>query len=190
MRVQLTAPPTAIADGCGVGDVVRRVWKQSDEDNVFFLAGGLAFNVLLALVPFVLLLHRRLWLLWQSPERGRATVTWPAAGVPAHDAATATELLQLLVTDVVRTRGASGSYAAIAFVWFSTRLFGSLRSVLALIFDGADRGIVAGKLFDLLRHVLATLSWSTSPCRPISLSPPRAARAAGHVGLRETRWGA
>ena len=39
-----------------LGDIVRRVWNQSAEDNVLFLAGGLAFNILLALVPFVLLL--------------------------------------------------------------------------------------------------------------------------------------
>jgi membrane protein len=37
-------------------DILRRVWNQSAEDNVPFLAGGLAFNTLLALVPFVLLL--------------------------------------------------------------------------------------------------------------------------------------
>ena len=37
-------------------DYAKRVWDNSGEDNIFFLAGGIAFNILLAAVPFVLLL--------------------------------------------------------------------------------------------------------------------------------------
>ena len=37
-------------------DYVKRVWDNSGEDNIFFLAGGIAFNILLAAVPFFLLL--------------------------------------------------------------------------------------------------------------------------------------
>ena len=34
---------------------MKRVWDNSGEDNVLFLAGGIAFNIMLAAVPFVLL---------------------------------------------------------------------------------------------------------------------------------------
>src|SRR3954464_402024 len=37
-------------------DYAKRVWDNAGEDNVLFLAGGIAFNILLAAVPFVLLL--------------------------------------------------------------------------------------------------------------------------------------
>ena len=37
-------------------DYAKRVWDNSSEDNVLFLAGGIAFNILLAAVPFFLLL--------------------------------------------------------------------------------------------------------------------------------------
>src|SRR5256885_16455197 len=37
-------------------DYLKRVWDNSAEDNVLFLAGGIAFNILLAAIPFVLLL--------------------------------------------------------------------------------------------------------------------------------------
>ena len=37
-------------------DYAKRVWDNAGEDNIFFLAGGIAFNILLAAVPFVLLL--------------------------------------------------------------------------------------------------------------------------------------
>ncbi|MEP6765551.1 MAG: YihY/virulence factor BrkB family protein, partial [Gemmatimonadaceae bacterium] len=75
-----------------------------------------------------------------------------------QDAPAPGQLLRQLVADVLRTRSAVGLYSAISFAWFSTRLFGSLRSVLALIFDGSDRGIVAGKLFDFAATIVATIA--------------------------------
>src|SRR3954470_17131117 len=42
--------------GWTLRDYAKRVWDNSGEDNVLFLAGGIAFNILLAAVPFVLLL--------------------------------------------------------------------------------------------------------------------------------------
>src|SRR5438876_12436308 len=42
--------------GWTLRDYAKRVWDNSGEDNVLFLAGGIAFNIMLAAVPFVLLL--------------------------------------------------------------------------------------------------------------------------------------
>ena len=75
-----------------------------------------------------------------------------------RDSTVGAELLRTLVGDVLRTRGTVTIYSAIGFAWFSTRLFASLRSTLALCFDGTDRGIVAGKLFDFLATAIATLA--------------------------------
>lgn len=142
-----------------LGDIVRRVWNQSAEDNVLFLAGGLAFNILLALVPFVLLLISGLsFLLGRQPEEAARTVVALFERLLPRDSPAGSELLRSLVGDVLRTRGAVTAYSAIGFAWFSTRLFGSLRSVLALCFDGTDRGIVAGKLFDFFATAVATLA--------------------------------
>ena len=126
---------------------------------MLFLAGGLAFNVLLALVPFVLLLIAGIaLLLGAEPDAAARTVNGLLQSFLPSDSNTASELLQGIVTDVLATRGQVGLYAAIGFAWFSTRLFGSLRSCLALIFDGADRGIVVGKLFDFGATLVATLA--------------------------------
>jgi membrane protein len=63
-----------------------------------------------------------------------------------------------LLHDVIRVRGEVGLYSAIVFLWFSTRLFASLRSVLSSVFDiDRDRGIIAGKLFDVHVTVISTL---------------------------------
>ena len=39
-----------------VADFGRRLWEKFRDDDVLFLAGGVAFNILLAGVPFFLLL--------------------------------------------------------------------------------------------------------------------------------------
>ena len=48
--------PLLIGLGWTLRDYTKRVWDNSGEDNVLFLAGGIAFNLILAAVPFILLL--------------------------------------------------------------------------------------------------------------------------------------
>ncbi len=173
-------------------DILRRVWNQSAEDNVLFLAGGLAFNVLLALVPFALLTISGIALLLGSrPEDAARTVSGLLEAFLPNNASSGADLLRGIVTDVLRTRGAVGIYAAISFAWFSTRLFGSLRSVLALIFDGTDRGIVAGKLFDLVATVVATsvIVIYIVISAYIDLATTRGVQLLVQMGLRESSMG-
>jgi membrane protein len=132
-------------------DYAKRVWDNSGEDNVFFLAGGIAFNLILAAVPFFLLLVSGLgWFLGESPDRSSASVVALIDQLlPRQSDALRAPTLRIL-DDIVRARGTLGLYSAIGFVWFSTRFFGSLRAVLAEVFDiEHERGIIAGKLFDV-----------------------------------------
>src|SRR5437763_12133805 len=47
--------PFLVSFGWTLRDYAKRVWDNSGEDNVLFLAGGVAFNIILAAVPFILL---------------------------------------------------------------------------------------------------------------------------------------
>jgi membrane protein len=140
-------------------DYAKRVWDNAGEDNIFFLAGGIAFNILLAAVPFVLLLVSGLaTLLNRSADQTVLDVTAIIDSLLPPHAETAESPVHKLLNDVIGARGAIGIYSAIGFVWFSTRLFGSLRSVLADVFDiETDRGIIQGKLFDIQITIMATL---------------------------------
>jgi membrane protein len=140
-------------------DYAKRVWDNSGEDNIFFLAGGLAFNILLAVVPFALLLLTGLAsLLNQSAESSAQAVSALLDRLLPGSLTGSNDLLPGIIADAIATRGRVGIVSAITFVWFSTRLFGSLRSVLADVFDiEQERGIVAGKLFDIQITVLSTL---------------------------------
>jgi membrane protein len=121
-----------------VRDYARRLWDVAGEDNISFLAGGIAFNLLLAAVPFILLLLSGLGYL-------------PHAG--GND-----EQLRQILDGVIKARGSVGLFGAIAFVWFSTRLFGTLRSVLGEVFD-IEQGLdfIKGKLFDIKITILSTV---------------------------------
>ncbi len=135
------------------------MWANSGEDDIFFLAGGIAFNILLAALPFALLLVTGLaYVLNQSAESSAQTVAELLDRLLPASLMAGRELMHGIVGEAIRTRGQVGVLSTIAFVWFSTRLFGSLRSVLADVFDiEQERGIVAGKLFDIQITVVATL---------------------------------
>ena len=151
--------PLHLRIGWTLRDYAKRVWDNSGEDNIFFLAGGIAFNILLAAVPFVLLFASALgYLLNQSAEASSAEINEIIYRfLPANPDGEQSPLANVLI-DIVRSRQAIGIYSVIGFIWFSTRLFGSLRSVLALIFDiDSDRGIVAGKIFDVQITILSSL---------------------------------
>ena len=127
---------------------------------MLFLAGGVAFNIILAAVPFVLLAvwAGKYFFFVFNPglDSGDAVVHAIDLLLPAHDESTDSPIHTLL-NSVFKANSSIGIYGAIGFVWFSTRLFGSLRTVLASIFDiENERGIIEGKIFDVKITVFAS----------------------------------
>jgi membrane protein len=140
-------------------DYAKRVWDNAGEDNVLFLAGGIAFNILLAAVPFVLLMVWGFGLVLRNQpiEPTQLVVNYIDRLLPAHyespDAPT-----HRLISDILGAQTKLGIWSAVGFVWFSTRLFGSLRTVLANVFDiEQERGIIQGKIFDIKITILSTI---------------------------------
>jgi membrane protein len=98
------------------------------------------------------------YVLDMSPAASLANATELVDRLLPPGSGNARAMVHGLLLDAIRSRGQVGFYSAIGFVWFSTRLFGSLRSVLASVFDiDRDRGIVAGKLFDARVTIASTL---------------------------------
>ena len=125
---------------------------------MLFLAGGIAFNILLAAVPFVLLLVWFLTYLLNKSSAGanEVVVHYLDRLLPTHSEDVDSPYHRLL-TDMLRGHAQLGFWSAIGFIWFSTRLFGSMRTVLASTFDiENERSIIAGKLFDIKMTVVAT----------------------------------
>jgi membrane protein len=178
-------------------DYAKRTWDNSGEDNVLFLAGGIAFNLILAAVPFILLLVNGVTYVLplfvhngpvDSPQQVSEFID---RLLPAHNHGDASSIDRLIL-DIVKTRAQVGVFAAIGFVWFSTRLFGSLRTVLASVFDiESERGIIAGKLFDIKITIVGTLLFVANllVSTYVMLATKNGAAALVELGLRKDVMG-
>jgi len=174
----------------GFKDYVRRVWDNSGEDNIFFLAGGISFNILLAIIPFLLLFATSLtYLLNQSTLAATNEIV---ALVNRFLPDTTSESVTPVIVRIISARGTVGLYAAIGFIWFSTRLFGSLRSILNAIFDiEIDRGIIDGKLYDVKVTVVSSLLFVvyTALSAYLAIASSRGVEVFEALGLREDVMG-
>lgn len=124
----------------------------------------MAFNVLLAGVPFILILASALgYFLGESPERATQIVQQLVDRLLPPQLGIEGSVLDPVMADVRRTRFAFGIGGALFFLIFSGRLFGSLRSVMSVVFEhGRDRGFLRGMLWDVqlsVWTVLLTVAW-------------------------------
>ncbi len=136
-------------------EFVREVFDQSRADNIFFLASGLTFSLLLAAIPFLLLLVAAAGAILAPtlnvpPE---VALDWLAGFLPVSESVRREVWATILdLADVSRS---ASPISALLFLWFSTRLFGALRTALDHVFDLRHGvGPVAEKLRDV-RLVLA-----------------------------------
>lgn len=142
---------------------VGRVYEGADEANVPFLASGLTFDALLAAVPFLLLLLSVVGYVLEA-EAGRAQVElheYLRRFLPAASRAGGSDPFAPIVRAlerVVAQRGTLGLLGVPLFVWFSTRLFGSLRAALCEVFDTEDtRSWLRGKAEDVVLVIVTVV---------------------------------
>ena len=134
-------------------EFLRLLWEKGDDDDALFIAAAIAWGVLFALVPLLVLgvgltgyvLSAR----FEDPTD--AVIGLFARVLPEGEpGAQLAELLHTLISEVMVNRTGLTIVGSIIFVWFGSRLSGSLRSALYKVFEvGVRRGLVAGKLFDM-----------------------------------------
>lgn len=174
-------------------DYVVHIWDNAYDDNVLFLSSGIAFDVLLAAVPFVITLVSGVtFVLNLSPATSNAEITDIIDRMlPAHSGVVG-QPVHLIINDALTAHHALGLWSALIFLFLSTRLFASLRTVLADVFDiEATRGIIAGKLFDVKMTLLATLLFGANTILSAYLVVARSRGFAilVHLGLRSDVMG-
>jgi membrane protein len=146
-----------------VRNFVGRVFEGAVESNVPFLASGLTFDALLAAVPFLLLVLSVVgYVVNAGADRAQVELASYLRGLlPAPDDPAAPDVfapVMRFLEGVVRERGRLTLFGVPLFIWFSTRLFGSLRASLCEVFDTEEtRSWVRGKTLDILLVLLATL---------------------------------
>ncbi len=123
-----------------------RALKKFNTDNGFFLSSGIAFNILLNLIPFVVLLLAVVGIYLDSDREVLGHMRAYLRNVaPTMDPAIMSNLM-----DVIQKRQAIGILGFAGLIWFSTWLFGSLRIALNTVFRvGKPRGLLRALAVDL-----------------------------------------
>ncbi len=143
--------------------------QAADENRIPFLASALTFDAILAAVPlFVLVLAGLSWAVGQTGGDPEQVGSFIERFLPPHDTEPGSDPFQaveaFLAKLVVAARQLS-IVAVPAFLWFSTRLFASVRTALNEIYDLSVRPVhrhfllqfIYGKLRDLRMVVITVL---------------------------------
>jgi len=138
-----------------------RVLSKAWEDNIFFMAGAITFNLLVALVPLTLLFLGISGFILTSRFPDPASVLIPLILDNLPQTGTDVDLTSSvagIINSLVADRRGFSLVGFLIFLWISTRLVGTLRTVLREIFDFPHgRGIVEGKVFDGVMVVVGGL---------------------------------
>ncbi|MES3033596.1 MAG: YihY/virulence factor BrkB family protein [Gemmatimonadota bacterium] len=194
-RLRTPAPsvvPVPLTRPRQVRQFLARVWRMLAEDDVMFLASGVSFNVLLAVVPFVLLLVSvsTLFLGNTPDEAADAAIGFIDRLLPTTWSEG--QNVRATVREIARVSGSVTLYSLIGFLWFSTRVFSSMRSVFQKTFDVPnERGILHGKAFDLLSSFLAAIGITAygSLSAYLLVASTRGASVLERLGVRDSIMG-
>ena len=138
-----------------------RVVSKAGEDNIFFMAGAITFNLLVAFVPLVLLFIGVSGFVLTSrfPDPAAFLVSFLLGNLPTVGGGL--DLLarvEAVIDSLLADSAGFSLVGLLVFLWISTRLVATLRTVLQEIFDFTHgRGVVRGKLFDALMVVVGGL---------------------------------
>jgi len=130
--------------------------EKCDDDEVFFLAGAIAFNLILAIFPLVLLgIGIAGFVLPSFGDPTRFVVGLLTDNLPQGAEGEITLLVESLVQGLLDGRTGFTIAGSIFLLWVATRLAASLRVGLRETFDiGAKRNPLHGKLFDIAAVVV------------------------------------
>jgi membrane protein len=126
--------------------------KKFNDDNGFFLSSGIAFNILINLIPFIMLLLALVGTyLYNDQEVLNHIRAYLRDVAPALDP----KIMENLA-DVMQNRQIVGILGFVGLLWFSTWVFGSLRIALNIVFRvEKSPGMLQGIGIDLLMIFLA-----------------------------------
>ncbi|MEN6615888.1 MAG: YihY/virulence factor BrkB family protein [Syntrophorhabdus sp.] len=129
---------------------LRFLWvagSKFKKDNGFFLASGIAFNILINLIPFMILILAVIGsYLYKDQEVLIQIRAYLRNVAPAMDPKITSSLI-----DVIRDRQTIGVLGFAGMIWFSTWIFSSLQITFNIVFGVTKpRTIVRGIAVDLL----------------------------------------
>ena len=133
--------------------------RKFNDDNGFFLSLGISFNILINLIPFIMLLLALVGTYLYNDQEVLSHIRAYFRDVaPALD-----PKIMKNLTDVIQNRQIVGILGFVGLLWFSTWVFGSLRTALNIVFRvEKSRGLLRGIGIDLLMILLAGILFLVS----------------------------
>jgi len=172
----LASPPHRVdTETVGVLRFSVSVLLKFDRDRGLFLASGIAFQVLLCLVPLALLVlsFAGTYLLTND------SVTEQVERFLAQAAPVLDPSVQKGLLEIVTHRGTSGLVGTIGLLWMATTVFSWLRMALDTIFDvPKPHGTLLGLGVDLAMILLSTATFLASVGLTAAIEYLQRARAA------------
>jgi membrane protein len=135
----------------------RQVYKKAEADNIFFMAGAISFNVIVAIVPLILatLGIAGLFLRVRAADPTEPLIEYITQALPAAGEEFILRIRTILRELIDQSAGLLG-IGTVFLIWFSTRLVGTLRTTLREVFDIPEgRSIISGKIFDIKMVIAA-----------------------------------
>lgn len=122
------------------------------------MAGAIAFNVLVAIVPLILAVLgiAGLVLRGRYVDPAGTLMQYLDQALPGALSSEFVDGLRAAINDLIAQSSGLLSVGTLFFIWIATRLVGTLRTALREIFDiHQDRGIIAGKIYDIKMVIAA-----------------------------------
>lgn len=131
--------------------LLGKALRKFNNDNGFFLSSGIAFNILINLIPFILLILALLGTyLYNHQEVVHHISGYLKNVAPILDPKIIENLMKL-----IESRKIVGILGFIGLIWFSTMVFASLRNAFNIVFQvKKKRGMLRGIGIDLVMILL------------------------------------
>jgi membrane protein len=138
---------------------LKRLGIKIAEDNIFFLASGIAFDILLCAIPTLLLIASAAGALFRSSEDAVVLVSdYVSQFLPNGREAVLSFILPL-----IESQTSLSIFGIVGLLWTSMSLSASLRIILALVFDEpTPRPFLRGKLVDFLMVLVLSIFFLAS----------------------------
>ncbi len=165
---------------------LRSTAQKAVQDDILFLASGIAFNSILTLIPLLLLSASALGAVLNSSTEAMNRLHELLAEVfpPQPYAANIRETILKVVSDIVAYRRSLGLFGAGVLVFTATSLFDAVRTVLHRVYRlERTRGLLISFIHDigfvslvfLLFVSLNLVTWALSIAEHLALENPQVA---------------
>ena len=115
---------------------IKGLYLRFKEDDILFMASGIAFNCVLCLIPLLLLLTSILGIFLNSSDLANSKIEEVlSAAFPSQPyAQNIKSTISQVISDIIRYRTSFGLFAVAVLMWTATSLFSATRSVLNRIY--------------------------------------------------------